>query len=96
MVKEARYHPGAVTSASTYIYDTEYQTNGDSLHSLYNHNVPFAACHVTTRSAQLMISGTDQSPGGWTLEYAGWLMSAHHSHKGRTMFVCLDMDADVL
>ena len=30
------------------------------------------------------------------LEYAGWLMSEHIGHKGRTMYVCLDKDAEVL
>jgi len=96
MVKEARYHSGTVTSGSTYIYGTEYHTNGDSLHSLYDDNVPCAACHATTRSAQLMIPGTDQCPGGWTSEYKGWLMSGHFLHKGRTMYVCVDKDAQAL
>ena len=31
MMKEARYHPGAVTSASTYIYGTEYETATPSI-----------------------------------------------------------------
>ena len=43
-----------------------------------------------------MIPGTDQCPGGWTLEYAGWLMSEHYTYKGRTMYVCLDKDAEEL
>ena len=30
------------------------------------------------------------------LEYAGWLMSEHYSNKGRTMYVCLDKDAEEL
>ena len=67
---------------------------------MHDHNPPCVACHATTRSAQLMIPGTDQCavqcPGGWTLEYAGWLMSGHQSQKGRTMYVCLDKDAEVL
>ena len=43
-----------------------------------------------------MIPGIDQCPGGWTLEYAGWLVSEHNGNKGRTMYVCLDKDAEVL
>ena len=94
MVKEPRYHPGS-GSGSSEIYGTEYETRGDALHSLQDDNVPCAACHVTTRSAQLMIPGTDQCPGGWTSEYTGWLMSAHTSHKA-TMYICVDKDAEAL
>ena len=97
IVKEPRYHPGALVRGSgSYIYGTEYQTRGDYLNSLHDDNVPCAACHVTNRSAQLMIPGTDQCPGGWTSEYRGWLMSARHDNKGRTMFVCIDKDAQAL
>ena len=83
MVKEARYHPGAGTGSGSadYIYGTEYDTLGHGLHRLQDHNVPCAACHVTTRSAQLMIPGTDHCPGGWTSEYTGWLMSERYTHK---------------
>ena len=77
-----------------YESNTEYETAGNALNSLYNY-VPCAACHVTTHSVQLMIPGTDQCPGGWTSEYTGWLMSEHHNHK-RTMFVCVDKDAQAL
>ena len=94
MVREGKYHPGAVTRASgSHIYGTQYQTDGNALNSLHDHIIPCAACHVTTRSVQLMIPGTDQCPGGWTSEYTGWLMSEHHNHRGRTMYVCVDKDA---
>ena len=96
MVKEPRYHPGAGPAGGSYIYGTEYETAGKGLNSLDQDNVPCAACHVTTRSAQLMIPGTDQCPGGWTSEYTGWLMSERYNHKGRTMFVCVDKDAEAL
>ena len=96
MVKEPRYYPGAGTDGGSYIYGTEYHTAGKGLNSLNQDNVPCAACHVTTRSAQLMIPGTDQCPGGWTSEYTGWLMSEYYSHKGRNMFVCVDKDAQAL
>ncbi len=95
MVKEARYHPGARTG-SNWIYGTEYETGGHFLNSQNQDNVPCAVCHVTTRSAQLMIPGTDQCPGGWTSEYTGWLMSEHYTTKGRTMYVCVDKDAQAL
>ena len=95
---DAKYHPGAASSTvrPTYIYGTEYETDGHSLHSLHDDNVPCAACHVTTRSAQLMIPGTYQCPGGWTTEYTGWLMSDRYLHKGRTEFVCVDKNSEGL
>ena len=99
MVKEARYHPGAVTTrgGGDAIYGTEYESVSRALRGLQDHNVPCAACHVTTRSAQLMIPGTDQCPGGWTSEYTGRLMSGHDTYnKGRTMYVCVDKDAEAL
>ena len=97
MVKEARYHSGAGTGRiASHIYGTEYETAGRGLNSRDQDNVPCAACHVTTRSAQLMIPGTDQCPGGWTSEYTGWLMSERYSNKGRTMYVCVDKDAQAL
>ena len=95
MVKEPRYRPGARTG-NNWIYGTEYETGGQSLNSLDHDNVPCAACHATTRSAQLMIPETNQCPGGWTSEYTGWLMSEHCTHKGRTMYVCVDKDAQAL
>ena len=95
-MKDPKYPPQATTSSNNYIYGTEYETGGDALNRVNQHNVPCAACHVTTRSAQLVIPGTDQCPGGWTTEYAGWLMSEHHNSKGRTMYMCLDKDAEVL
>ena len=83
----------ATTTSSNWLNGTEYQTHGGALHRVADHNPPYVDCHVTTRSAQLMIPGTVQCSGGWTLEYAGWLVSGHYSHKGHTMYVCLDKDA---
>ena len=95
LVKNPKYPQEATTSSGNYIYGTEYETGGGPLNEVSQNNPPCAACHVTTRSAQLMVPGTDECPGGWTLEYAGWLVSAHQSHY-RTMYVCLDKDAEVL
>ena len=96
LVKHPKYPPQATTTSTNWIYGTEYDTQGGALNRMADHNPPCVACHVTTRSAQLMIPGTDQCPGGWTLEYAGWLVSEHYTHKGRTMYVCLDKDAEAL
>ena len=96
LVKDPKYPPQANTTSGNWINGTEYKTYRGALRRVADHNAPCVACHVTTRSAQLMIPGTDQCPGGWTLEYAGWLVSEDSFHKGRTMYVCLDKDAEVL
>ncbi len=96
LVKDPKYPQEATSSSDNWIYGTEYETGGSPLNRVNDHNPPCVACHVTTRSAQLMIPGTDQCPGGWMLEYTGWLVSEKYSHKGRTMYVCLDKDAEVL
>ena len=96
LVKDPKYPPQAATNSENWIHGTEYDTPSGALSRVHNHNPPCAACHVTTRSALLMVPGTDQCPEGWTMEYAGWLMAEHFSHKSPTMFVCLDKDAEVL
>ena len=96
LVKDPNYPSQTTTGANNYVYGSEYQTSGRPLNSMHDHNPPCVACHATTRSAQLMVPGTDQCPGGWTLEYAGWLMSGYRTQNGRTMYVCLDKDPELL
>ena len=98
MVQDAKYQSGAVTTGGypTFIYGTEYQTASRSLASLHDHNVPCAACLVTTRTSKIMVPGTTDCPSGWTTEYTGWLMSAYYGHAGRTEHVCVDKDAEAL
>ena len=54
------------------------------LKSLHDHDAPCAVCYIESRG----------SHSGWTLEYKGYLMSAHHGHKGRTQFICVDGNAE--
>ena len=96
--KTAMYHPEATTAniRRSNLYGTEYQiTGGQALVAHHDHNAPCAVCDVSTRSRKIMIPGTYECPSGWTVEYSGWLMSAHDSgHKGRTEFVCVDKDPE--
>ena len=101
LVREPQYHPQTTTTNCGYsnIYGAEYEVcTGQALNRglRHDHDAPCAVCYVSTRVAQIMIPGTYKCPQGWTTEYSGWLMSAHHSHKGRTMYVCVDKDPDVL
>ncbi len=74
------------------IYGTEYK---HPLRGSHNHNAPCAVCHVTTRSAVLMIPGKTSCPRNWTREYYGYLVSAQHDHH-RSMYECVDKGMESL
>ncbi len=79
-----------VNSLGGFVYSAEYEMNTFSpLSSKHNHDVPCAVCEATNRTGLLMIPAKKSCPTGWTSEYFGYLMTAHHSHK-RTQFVCMD------
>ena len=87
------------SQGSTYIYGTEYelfpsQKNIFQNWNLHNHEAPCAVCHTESRGSHMMIPARNVCPSGWTIEYKGYLMSAHHNHKGRTQFICVDGNAE--
>ena len=88
---DVEYHPEATTAnrGLAILYGTEYESHGQVLRDLLQHNVPCVVCNVTSHSRQIMIPGKYTCPDTWTVEYSGWLMSENHSHR-RTMHICLD------
>ena len=87
--------PGS--QGASFIYGTEYEVSGNSnmfSKNLYNHDAPCAVCHTESRGSHVMIPGRNVCPSGWTLEYKGYIMSAHQSHRGKTQFICVDGDAE--
>ena len=79
------------------VYATEYQTFTHPNmfpKNVHNHDAPCAVCYTKSRGSHLMIPARNVCPSGWTLEYKGYLMSAHHGHKGRTQFICVDGNAE--
>ena len=80
------------SNAHSQLYGLEYENPVQGSH---NHNAPCAVCHVTTRSAVLLLPADYSCPTNWTREYYGYLMSDHVHHK-RTNFVCVDEDMEVL
>ncbi len=62
--------------AKSYIYGTEYE---HPIVGTQEHNV-CAVCHMTTRSAVLMIPSKTSCPPNWIREYYGYLMSEYHGH----------------
>ena len=83
-----------------FIFGAEYQDGegrSDQLfgESHYDRNVPCVVCDVAQRATVLMITGKSKCYPGWTLEYAGFLMSGYHSH-GATDYYCVDKDPENL
>ena len=64
--------------------------SSQQLHNKLYHNMPCAVCCTSTRSKLLVIPAKLTCPTNWTTEYTGYLMAAHQSHNGRTLFECVD------
>ena len=76
------------------IEGAEYETHGQPLSALNNHNAPCVLCHATTRVAMIKIPARISCPNTWTLEYSGYLMTGHNNHRGRHATVCVDKDSE--
>ena len=94
----AEYHPGTTEGQSygSHVYGIAYQLGAFRRNLGQHRYMPCAACHVSTRSAQIMIPGTYKCPSGWTPEYSGWLMAGQLLSRGRSMHTCVDRDAEVV
>ena len=85
---------GSGVQRYSYVYGVEYQIhNSQPLYSVDNHKVPCAVCFAATRDTILMIPAKLTCPTNWTLEYTGYLMSAHYSHH-RSTYECVDKDPE--
>ena len=76
----------------SYVYGVEYEMNAHAPlfpNNLHDHEAVCAVCHAESRSSHVMIPARNVCPSGWTLEYHGYLMSNHISHK-RSEFICVD------
>ena len=91
-----KYRSGA--QGHSYLYGTELETGGyfSPFGSLQDQNPSCAVCHVAGRSSQIMIPGHMTCPPSWSREYHGYLMSGSHGQKGRTEYICVDGNPDVL
>ena len=64
--------------------------------SVHDQSPPCVLCHVTGSVITRSFPAMTQCPAGWRLEYAGYMMTAHHSHSGRTDAVCMDGAPEVV
>ncbi|XP_028402161.1 uncharacterized protein LOC114525143 [Dendronephthya gigantea] len=84
---------------SANIHGTEYEAVGEQNKIFPNTNIeddnaPCAVCQAKSRVSHMMIPARNVCPSGWTMEYKGYLMTAHYGHKGRTQFICVDGDPE--
>lgn len=56
---------------------------------------PCAVCYVGGRSTILMIPARTQCPDGWTMEYAGYVVSDRNTHTHRSNYICWDEAPEV-
>ena len=70
-------------------YPVEYRVSGPIDHADYR-NMPCSLCEATGRSDKIMIPSHYVCPDGWHKEYNGYIMAGHYSHKGGSMYYCID------
>ncbi|KAH3807580.1 hypothetical protein DPMN_135925 [Dreissena polymorpha] len=83
------------------IYGTEYEfssqfSDGGARffgQNLHDHDAPCAVCR-SSRPTTVMIPGRNQCYPGWTMEYAGYLVSGLDIHAAPTNYACLDANSE--
>ncbi len=83
---QLRYRSGVQGHA--YVYGTKYES---PIVGTHDHNVPCAVCLTTTRETVMMIPARTECPTSWTMEYKGYLMTAHHK---RSTYECVDYNQE--
>ncbi|XP_048582455.1 short-chain collagen C4 isoform X2 [Nematostella vectensis] len=80
------------------LYTTEYEVTSSNpfTKNVHGHDAPCAVCYVSSRSATLLIPGTNVCPAGWSREYHGYLMTAHRGHAHPYEFICVDKEPETL
>ncbi|XP_052791893.1 uncharacterized protein LOC128226034 [Mya arenaria] len=71
-----------------YIYGAEYQVTETIWNELNNDDVPCVVC-ITPNTNIVMVPAKDVCRPGWTLEYAGYLMTTFKDYTARD-YVCMD------
>ena len=81
-----------------YIYGAEYELpNGIQPFvnkGLSQYDVPCALCYASNKNTQFMLPAKNSCPSGWSTAYYGYLMAEKSHHKGRSMYVCVDHNAE--
>ena len=97
------YINGDQTSGSIYGVGYELHRRRNNVFSESNNGgnpiadnpAPCAFCYVGGRSTVAMIPARTQCPDGWTMEYAGYLVSETNDDRKRSSYICLDEAPEV-
>ncbi|XP_062504674.1 short-chain collagen C4-like [Corticium candelabrum] len=83
---------------ASYIYGAEYEFDQEIYlfinRGLHDHDVPCAVCYAATKNTQFMLPAKNICPSGWSRAYYGYLMAERYSHSGRSMYHCVDYNAE--
>ena len=74
-------------------YTVEYRVSGPIDHAQHR-NMPCSLCEATGRDDIIMIPSHYVCPDGWNNEYNGYIMAGYHTHKGGSMYYCIDKDLE--
>ena len=78
------------------LHGVEYEMGcNQPLRSVFQHNVPCAVCHSSTRASVIMIPARLSCTSTWTLEYSGYLMSERYTHH-RSSTECVDKSPEAV
>jgi len=75
-----------------------FSTSNNGGNSLLNNPAPCAVCYVGGRSTILMVPARTQCPDGWSIEYAGYVVSESdttQSSRKRSSYICWDEAPEV-
>ena len=92
------YKSGVQGSGASYIYGSEYELDQGIQpfinKKLVHHDVPCAVCYAANKNTQFMLPAKMTCPTGWSRAYRGYLMAEKHNHAGRSMYLCVDHNAE--
>ncbi|XP_053385267.1 uncharacterized protein LOC128550366 [Mercenaria mercenaria] len=94
----AKYVDG-IQDVGGYISGTEYQiytaTYSPFPQNMQDQDAPCVVCR-TKRPTTLMIPGKTDCYPGWTMEYIGYLMTEHSTHKDTSNYACVDANPEAV
>ncbi len=71
------------------IYGTAYKY---PIAGSHNDFVPCAVCHAELNTAMVMVPAKTNCPGGWKLEYLGYIQSEADTGSKLTEYICVDKE----
>ena len=79
---------------ANYMHGTEYEWTNGIFPGTDQYNVPCAVCYTSLKSVKLMIPARTSCPSSWTREYKGYLMAERSVHHAKSVYECVDENAE--